>query len=65
VNTILSHSVVERRAEFAVLRATGFPSRWIVLTVAHESLLITVAAGLIAVAISLVFGMLINATLAA
>ena len=65
VNTMLTHSVVERRAQFAVLRAIGFPSRWIVWTVALESLLITVAAGLIAVAISLVFGLLINATLAA
>jgi ABC-type antimicrobial peptide transport system permease subunit len=65
VNTMLTHSVVERRAEFAVLRAIGFPARWIVLTIALESLLITVAAGLVAVAISLVFGMLINATVAA
>jgi ABC-type antimicrobial peptide transport system permease subunit len=65
VNTMLTHSVVERRAQFAVLRAIGFPARWIVLTVALESLLITVAAGVIAVAISLVFGLLINSTLAA
>ncbi|HEY1296834.1 MAG TPA: ABC transporter permease [Chloroflexota bacterium] len=65
VNTMLTHSVAERRAEFAVLRAIGFPARWIVLTVALESLLITVAAGLIAVAISLVFGLLIDATVAA
>jgi ABC-type antimicrobial peptide transport system permease subunit len=65
VNTMLTHSVVERRAQFAVLRAIGFPSHWIVSTVALESLLITVAAGLIAVVISLVFGLLINATLAA
>jgi len=65
VNTMLSHSVSERRAEFAVLRAIGFPSRWIVSTVALESLSITVAAGVIAVAISLVFGWAINATVAA
>jgi ABC-type antimicrobial peptide transport system permease subunit len=65
VNTMLTHSVVERRAEFAVLRAIGFPSGWIVSTVALESLMITVAAGLIAVGISFVFGLLINATLAA
>ncbi len=64
VNTMLSHSVTERRAEFAVLRAIGFPGRWIVLTVALESLTITVAAGLVAVGISLVFGALINATVA-
>jgi len=65
VNTMLTHSVVERRAEFAVLRAIGFPSRWIIVTVALESLLITLAAGVIAVAISLIFGVLINATIAA
>src|SRR4051794_22199231 len=65
VNTMLTHSVLERRAEFAVLRAIGFPSRWIVLTVALESLSITVAAGVIAVAISMVFGWAINVTVAA
>jgi putative ABC transport system permease protein len=64
VNTMLSHSVSERRAEFAVLRAIGFPSGWIISTVALESLSITVVAGVIAVAISLVFGWAINATVA-
>jgi ABC-type antimicrobial peptide transport system permease subunit len=64
VNTMLNHSVTERRAEFAVLRAIGFPGIWIVLTVALESLTITVAAGLVAVGISLLFGALINATVA-
>jgi ABC-type antimicrobial peptide transport system permease subunit len=65
VNTMLSHSVSERRAEFAVLRAIGFPRIWIVSTVALESLSITIVAGLIAVAISLIFGWAINATVAA
>ena len=65
VNTMLNHSVAERRAEFAVLRAIGFPSSWIVLTVALEALTITVAAGLVAVAISYAFGWLINVTIAA
>jgi lipoprotein-releasing system permease protein len=65
VNTMLGHSVSERRAEFAVLRAIGFPSAWIVSTVALESLSITVVAGLIAVLISLVFGWAINVTVAA
>ena len=32
-----------------MLRAIGFPGSWIVLTVALESLTITVAAGLVAV----------------
>src|SRR5919202_793212 len=49
VSTTLSHSVTERRAEFAVLRAIGFPGPWIVLTVALEAVTITVAAALGAV----------------
>ena len=48
-----------------MLRAVGFPGSWIVSTVALESLSITVVAGVIAVAISLVFGWAINATIAA
>ena len=65
VNTMLNHSVTERRAEFAVLRAIGFPSPWIVLTVALEAVTITVAAGVVAVAISLGMGALINGLVAA
>jgi ABC-type lipoprotein release transport system permease subunit len=64
VNTMLNHSVTERRSEFAVLRAIGFPGGWIVMTVALESLTITVAAGLVAVVISLLLGALLNATVA-
>src|SRR5207302_5995638 len=65
VNTMLNHSVTERRAEFAVLRAIGFPGGWIVLTVALEAVAITVAAGLVAVGISLGMGALINGLVAA
>jgi putative ABC transport system permease protein len=65
VNTMLNHSVSERRAEFAVLRAIGFPGPWIVLTVALEAVTITVAAGLLAVVISLGMGALINGLVAA
>jgi lipoprotein-releasing system permease protein len=65
VNTMLNHSVTERRAEFAVLRAIGFPGPWIVLTVALEAVTITVVAGLVAVAISLGMGALINGLVAA
>jgi ABC-type antimicrobial peptide transport system permease subunit len=65
VNTMLNHSVTERRAEFAVLRAIGFPGPWIVLTVALEAVTITVAAGLVAVALSLGMGALINGLVAA
>lgn len=64
VNTTLTHSVSERRGEFAVLRAIGFPRTWIIATVALESLSVTVVAGILAVAISLVFGSAINATIA-
>lgn len=64
VNTMLNHSVSERRAEFAVLRAIGFPARWIVLTIALEAVMITVAAGFVAVLISLGLGTLLNATVA-
>ena len=64
VNTMLNHSVVERRAEFAVLRAIGFPAAWIVFTVALEAVTITVAAGLLAVLISLGMGALINGLVA-
>jgi ABC-type antimicrobial peptide transport system permease subunit len=65
VNTMLNHSVSERRAEFAVLRAIGFPAPWIILTVALEAVTITVAAGVVAVAISLGMGALINVAVAA
>lgn len=64
VNTMLGHSVTERRAEFAVLRAIGFPALWIILTVALEAVMITVAAGLVAVALSLGMGALINVLVA-
>ena len=64
VTTMLNHSVAERRAEFALLRAIGFPSVWLILSVALEAVAITVAAGLLAVAISLGFGVLIDSVLA-
>ena len=65
VNTMLNHSVSERRAEFAVLRAIGFPAPWIIMTVALEAVTITVAAGVVAVVISLGMGALINVAVAA
>jgi ABC-type antimicrobial peptide transport system permease subunit len=64
VTTMLNHSVAERRAEFALLRAIGFPSTWVTLSVALEAVAITVAAGLLGVAISLGFGFLIDTVLA-
>jgi ABC-type antimicrobial peptide transport system permease subunit len=64
VNTMLNHSVSERRGQFAVLRAIGLPAYWIVLTVALEAVTITVVAGVVAVGISLGLGALLNATIA-
>src|SRR5260370_41922712 len=51
VNTMLNHSVSERRAEVAVLRAIGFPSPWIILTLALEAGAITLAAAVVARAV--------------
>ena len=64
VSTMLNHSVAERRAEFAVLRAIGVGTSWVVLTVALEALTITLAAGTLGVLISLGFGFLINTLVA-
>jgi lipoprotein-releasing system permease protein len=64
VTTMLNHSVAERRAEFALLRAIGFPASWVITTVALEAVAITVGAGLLAVVISLGFGVLVDATIA-
>ena len=44
--------------------AIGFPAPWIVLSVALEAVTITVAAGIVAVAISLSMGALINIAVA-
>ena len=64
VATMLNHSVSERRAEFAVLRAIGLPAWWVVMTVALEAVAITFAAGLLGVVISLGLGALLNVTIA-
>jgi lipoprotein-releasing system permease protein len=65
VSTLLNHSVSERRAEFAVLRAIGLPAWWVVMTVALEAVAVTVAAGLLGVGISFLLGVLLNVTVAA
>ena len=61
VSSMLSHSVSERRIDFATLRAIGIPARTILFTVAAEAVLITVVASTLGVVISLAFGLLINA----
>lgn len=60
VGNMLSRSVAERRLEFATLRAIGMPRGTILATVAGESLLICVSAYFVGIAISAVFGYLIN-----
>ncbi|MFN8635861.1 MAG: FtsX-like permease family protein [Chloroflexota bacterium] len=60
VGNMLSRSVAERRLEFATLRAIGMPRGTILATVAGESLLICVAAYFVGIALSSVFGYLIN-----
>lgn len=64
VSSMLSHSVSERRLEFATLRAIGVPTHSILLTVAAEALFIGVAASGVGVCLSLFFGVLLNALVA-
>src|SRR5919109_2149812 len=64
VSNVLGRSVAERRVEFATLRAIGIPTRTILLTVGAEAALISVAAGAVGVALSLVLGALINSFIA-
>jgi putative ABC transport system permease protein len=64
VSNMLARSVAERRLEFATLRAIGIPTRTILLTVAVEALLISVAAGAVGIVLSQGLGWLINATVA-
>lgn len=64
VSSMLSHSVSERRLDFATLRAIGVPSRTILLTVAAEAILISIAASAIGVVVSLIFGVLLNGLVA-
>jgi hypothetical protein len=65
VSNMLARSVAERRLEFATLRAIGLPRRTILFTVGAEAVLISLAAGLIGIALSLVLGALLNAAMAA
>jgi putative ABC transport system permease protein len=64
VSNMLSHSVAERRLEFATLRAIGIPTRSILLTVALEASLISLVAGVLGVGLSLALGWGINNLLA-
>jgi ABC-type antimicrobial peptide transport system permease subunit len=64
VSNMLAHSVAERRLEFATLRAIGIPRRTILFAVGAEAILISLAAGLVGIALSLFLGFLLNAFLA-
>lgn len=64
VGSVLGRSVIERRFEFATLRAIGVPGRTVLLAVALEALLVSVVAGLLGLSISLLFGAWINGVVA-
>lgn len=64
VSTMLSHSVMERRMEFAVLRAIGIPTRTILLTVVIEATLVSVVAGVFGSVFAMLLGYLLNVTIA-
>jgi ABC-type antimicrobial peptide transport system permease subunit len=64
IGSMLGRSVAERRFEFATLRAIGIPRRTILSTVGLEALLVSAVAGLVGIALSLVFGFWINAVVA-
>ena len=65
VSNMLGRSVAERRLEFATLRAIGLPRRTILFTVGAEAVLISLVAGLLGIGLSLVLGVLLNATVGA
>jgi ABC-type antimicrobial peptide transport system permease subunit len=64
VSNMLARSVAERRLEFATLRAIGVPRRTILFTVGAEAVLISLAAGIIGIVLSLFLGALLNAAIA-
>jgi ABC-type lipoprotein release transport system permease subunit len=64
IANMLARSVAERRLEFATLRAIGIPARTILLAVGGEAIFISLLSALFGLALSLLFGWLINSTLA-
>jgi ABC-type antimicrobial peptide transport system permease subunit len=64
VSNMLSHSVAERRMEFATLRAIGVPSSQILLTIAVEATVISIAAWFVGLLVSFALGGGINAYVA-
>ncbi len=64
VSNMLSHSVSERRMEFATLRAIGVPSTHILATIAAQAATISVVAWLVGLVVSFVLGSFINGIVA-
>lgn len=60
VGNMLAQSVVERRLEFATLKAIGLPNRAILLVVGLEAVVICLAASVVGILLSLLMGSLIN-----
>lgn len=65
VGSMLGRSVIERRLEFATLKAIGLPNRTILLVVILEAVVISLAATLVGIGVSRIFGLLIDAYIAA
>jgi len=64
VSNMLGRSVSERRLEFATLRAIGVPARIVLLNVAMQAALVTLAASFVGVGVSFALGTLINTVIA-
>lgn len=64
VSNMLSRSVIERRMEFATLRAIGVPRRTILFTVGGEAALVSIVAGFVGIGVSLLLGAVINGIVA-
>ena len=65
VSNMLLRAVAERRIELATLRAIGVARRTVLLTIAAQAILVSIAAGLIGIGLSTILGTLINVTIAA
>ncbi|MCC6626400.1 MAG: FtsX-like permease family protein [Chloroflexi bacterium] len=64
VSSMLGRSVVERRLEFATLKAIGLPKRSILMLVTLEALVVCLVATLLGIVVSLLMGTWINTSIA-
>jgi putative ABC transport system permease protein len=60
VSNMLGRSVIERRLEFATLRAIGIPGRTVLMTVGAEAVAVSLAAGVLGTVLSLGLGAMLN-----